>query len=131
MALQLPDTFRGMGAWRNSTETQQSGHASKSGPEVKNGRSSAKDGTPETDNPEGGELDPAEGVRRCCNKNSSSVLSCIGKRTKEGCNRGSEVETVHSGRDGEGPVPPRKPKESRRKGSCETDFVSKKSSGHA
>jgi len=23
----LPDPFRGIGAWRNSTETQQSGHA--------------------------------------------------------------------------------------------------------
>jgi len=31
----LPDPFRGMGAWRNSTETQQSGHALRSGPEVK------------------------------------------------------------------------------------------------
>jgi len=41
----LPDPFRGMGAWRNSTETQQSGHAPRSGPEVKNGRSSAEDGT--------------------------------------------------------------------------------------
>jgi len=39
----LPDSFRGMGAWRNSTESQQSGHASRSGPEVKSGRSSAKD----------------------------------------------------------------------------------------
>jgi len=37
----LPDPFRGMGAWRNSTETQQSGHASRSGPEVKNGRNTA------------------------------------------------------------------------------------------
>jgi len=35
-----------MGAWRNSTETQQSGNAPRSGPEVKNG-SSAEDGTPE------------------------------------------------------------------------------------
>jgi len=35
----LPDPFRGMGAWRNSTETQQSGHAPRSGPEVKNGSS--------------------------------------------------------------------------------------------
>jgi len=33
-----------MGAWRNSTETQQSGHASRSGPEVKNVGSSTKDG---------------------------------------------------------------------------------------
>jgi len=35
----LPDPFQGMGAWRNSTETQQSGHSPRSGPEVKNGRS--------------------------------------------------------------------------------------------
>jgi len=42
----LPDPFRGMGAWRNSTETQQSGHAPRSGPEVRNGRSSAEDGAP-------------------------------------------------------------------------------------
>jgi len=41
----LHDPFRGMGAWKNSSaETQQSGHAPKSGPEIKNGRSSAKDG---------------------------------------------------------------------------------------
>jgi len=33
-----------MGAWRYSTETQQSGHAPNSGSEVKNGRSRAKDG---------------------------------------------------------------------------------------
>jgi len=43
----LPDPFQGMGAWKNSTETQHLGHAPRSGPEVKNGRSSAKDGTPE------------------------------------------------------------------------------------
>jgi len=48
-----------------------------------------------------GELDPAENVHRRCKKNSS-VLSCIDKRTREGCDRGSEVRTVHSGRDGEG-----------------------------
>jgi len=45
----------------------------------------------------GGESDPAEGFRKRCMKNSPSFLSCIGKRTKEGCERGSEVETVHSG----------------------------------
>jgi len=33
----------GMGAWRNSTETQQSGHAPRSGPKI-NGRNSAEDG---------------------------------------------------------------------------------------
>jgi len=43
-ALVLLDTFQGVGAWRNFTETQQSGHAPRSGPEVKIG-SSAKDGT--------------------------------------------------------------------------------------
>jgi len=40
----LTDPFRGMGAWRNSTETEQSGHATRSGPEVNDGRSNAKDG---------------------------------------------------------------------------------------
>jgi len=42
----LIDPFRGMGGWRNSTETQQSAHSLRSGQEVKNGRS-AKDGAPE------------------------------------------------------------------------------------
>jgi len=57
----------------------------------------------------GGELDPAEDVHRRCKKNSPA-LSCIGKRTREGCDRSSEVRSVHSGRGGEGPVPQRKPK---------------------
>jgi len=56
-----------------------------------------------SDNPEGGELDPAEGIPRRCKKNSPSVLSCIGKRTREGCDCGSEVDTVRNGRDREGP----------------------------
>jgi len=43
----LPDPFRGKRAWRNSTETQQSGHAPRSGPEVKNRRIGAEDGAPE------------------------------------------------------------------------------------
>jgi len=51
------------------------------------------------DNPEGGQLDPADDIRGRCKKNSS-VLSCIG-RTKEDSNRGSEDGTVHSGRGGE------------------------------
>jgi len=42
----LPDPFRGMGARKNSAETQQSGHALRPGPEVKNGNS-VKDGAPE------------------------------------------------------------------------------------
>jgi len=60
-------------------------------------------------NPEGGELNPAVDIRRRGKKNYSSVLSCIGKKTKEGCDRGSGVGTVHSRRDGKGPVPLRKP----------------------
>jgi len=43
----LPDPFRGVWAWRNSTETQQSGHAPKSGPEAKHGRNGAEDCAPE------------------------------------------------------------------------------------
>jgi len=42
----LPDSFRGMGPCRNSTETQQTDHVPRFGPEVKNG-SSAKDSMPE------------------------------------------------------------------------------------
>jgi len=42
----LSDSFWGMMARRNSAETQQSGHAQRSEPEVKNGISSAKDGAP-------------------------------------------------------------------------------------
>ena len=39
----LPDPFRGMGARRNSAETQQSGHNPRSGPKIKNGERGAKD----------------------------------------------------------------------------------------
>jgi len=67
------------------------------------------------DNPEGGVLNSADCVRRRCKKNSPFILSCIGKRTREDCDRGSEVGTIRSGRDGEGPVPPRKPKVSGRR----------------
>jgi len=38
------NSCRGMRAWKNSTETQQLGQAPRFGPEVKNGRSSVKDG---------------------------------------------------------------------------------------
>jgi len=94
-----------MGAW--TVKIQQSGYAPKLWPEVKNG-SSAKDGVPahKRDNP-GGELDPAVDVSRRCMK-FPSVLTCIGKMTKEGCDRGNEVGAVHSGRGGEGPVSVRK-----------------------
>jgi len=48
------------------------------------------------DNPEESELDSAEGVRRRCKMNSPSVSSCIGKRRREGYDRGSEVGAVLS-----------------------------------
>jgi len=49
------------------------------------------------DNLGGSELDPAESVRRRCEMNSPSVLSCIGKKTREGCDGSSEFETFHRG----------------------------------
>jgi len=76
------------------------------------------------DNPGGGESDPVEDVRRRCKKNSLFVLFCIDMRTREGCDRGSVVGTVYSGRDREGPVPPGRPRESGRRWSCEKEFVS-------
>jgi len=93
----LPDPFRGMGAWRNSTEIQQSGHATRS-----DQRSKMEEVVPKMARRRGSDggqskSDPAECVRRRCMKNSPYFLSCIGKSTKEGCDRGSEVETVHSG----------------------------------
>jgi len=45
------------------------------------------------DNPEGSDLDPADDVHR---KNFCFVLSCIDKKAKEGCDRGSEVGTVQT-----------------------------------
>jgi len=77
------------------------------------------------DNPGGGEPDPAKGVCRRCMKNSLFVLSCIGKRITEG--RGSKAETAHSGCEGKGTTPSKKPKESGRRGSCEKDLVPTKS----
>jgi len=47
-------------------------------------------------NPRGSECDPAEGVPRRYKKNYHSILSCIGKRTTEGCDRSSDVRTVYS-----------------------------------
>jgi len=70
----------GAGEFRE-VPTLQSSHATRSGPEIKNGRSRNKDSAPERLSNPGGELDPAIDVRLRC-KNSPSVLSCIGKRTK-------------------------------------------------
>jgi len=58
-------------------------------------------------NPGGDELNPARGVRRRCKKKSSFVLSCIGRRTRKGCNHGCEVGCSKR-IDGEGPVSLRK-----------------------
>jgi len=68
-------------------------------------------------NAEGGELDPVVDIRRRY-KNSSSVLFYIG-RTKESCDRRSEVGTVHRGRGNDEPDPLRKPKESGESDNCE------------
>jgi len=43
----LLNPFQKMRARRNSTETKQSGYVSRSGPEIKNEKNSAKDSTPE------------------------------------------------------------------------------------
>jgi len=61
-------------------------------------------------NPKGVELDPEEDVRRACKNNYPSILflSCISKRTKDGCDYGSEVRTFHNGWDEKGPVSLRK-----------------------
>jgi len=75
----------------------------------------------------GDELDSADDVRR--RFKNSSVLSCIDKKAKESCERSSEIGIVHCGRDGEGPVPLRKPKESGRREICEKDFVSRQNRG--
>jgi len=71
------------------------------------------------DNSEEGEkLDPAGAARILL-----FVLSCTGKRSREGFDRHSEVGTVHSGQGGEGPFPLRKPKKSGKRENCEKDFV--------
>jgi len=40
VVVSLLEPFRGIGARRNSVETQQSGHAPRTGPDIKNGTSS-------------------------------------------------------------------------------------------
>jgi len=104
----LPDPFRGMGEHEEFRGDPTVGPHPKVWTRDQKWNKSAKDGTLEVqmrDNLEGGELHPADDGHRRCKKNYPSVLSCIGKRTKEVCDRGSEVGTVYSGRDTEGPVP--------------------------
>jgi len=59
--------------------------------------------------------DAGQSRRRVRSSRGCPVLSRIGKRTRESCDRGSEVWTVHSGRDGMCQFLPSKPKVSRRK----------------
>jgi len=75
------------------------------------------------DNPEGGELDLADDAASATRRILPTVSSCIDKRTKEDCDRGSKVGTVHGGRHGEGPVLLRKSKETGRRVSYEKDFI--------
>jgi len=113
----LSDPFRGMGMQGNSMETQQSSHTKGLDQSSKMEEVVPKMVHQEArmrENPEEDKLDPVNDVRRCCKKNFS-VLSCIDKMTKEGCDHGSKVGTV----------PLRKPKESVRRESCEKDFISR------
>jgi len=58
-------------------------------------------------------------------KKISTALSCIAKRTKEGCDPDSEVGTVQNGRNEERAITLRKLKESGKRENCEKDFVSR------
>jgi len=89
-----PLSPRGDADCKDSMDAPPSGHALRSGPEVKME-----------------EVVPKMVCRR--SSDSPSVLSCIGKRTREGCDHGSRARTV----------PLRKPKESGRTDSCEKDFI--------
>jgi len=71
--------LRGMGARRNFTEAQQSGHAPR---------------TQMRDNSEGCGLNVAGYVRRRFMKTSPFILSYIDKQIIEGCDYGSQFETV-------------------------------------
>jgi len=53
------------------------------------------------DNPEEAELSPTDAVRRRCKKNSS-VLACIGKRTREGCDLAAKSGQFTAGETGKG-----------------------------
>jgi len=71
----------------------------------------------------GGELDTAVDSRRRCIKNSLSVLSCIDKKTKEGCEPGSKVGQFTAGEVGENTSSSKK--NMKESGKSEKDFVSR------
>jgi len=100
VVVMLPDPFRGMGAWRNSTETQQTQQSDQvgSGPEVKNGKSGAEDDAPERLGCGTVKEEVSQILQRVSAGAAWRILFpfyphryC--KRTKEGCDRGSEVGT--------------------------------------
>jgi len=75
-------------------KTQQSGHAPKSGPGVKNGRSSAKDSASERLRCGTIQEEVSQILQRVSAGAARRILrpfTCIGKRTRESCDRGSEV----------------------------------------
>jgi len=94
-----------------SEQTLQSGHAPRSGPEIKDEsilpKMTHRRGS-DARQSKRSELDLIVDNRNRCKKNSS-ILFCIDKRTKERCSRGSEIVTVHSRRGREGSVLPKKP----------------------
>jgi len=112
MVMMLPDPIRGMVARKSTAETHSratpQGLDQKSKMEVmpKMARRRGSDARQSRRR----RVRSCRGVCRRCKNNSPSVLSCIGKRTKESCDRGSEVKIVHSGRDGKEPVPLWKPR---------------------
>jgi len=74
------------------------------------------------------ESDPTENVCKRCMKNSPSVLSCIGKITKKAVTTAAKSKQFTADKTGKGQFLRGKPKESGRRGSCEKEFVSTKSS---
>jgi len=77
------------------------------------------------DNPGGG-VRSCRGCPQALQENFSFRLIPHRKRTRECCNRGSEVGQYIADEKGEGTVPPWKPKKSDGRRSCEKDLVSKK-----
>jgi len=92
-----------METWRNSAETHQSGHALRPRSEIKIGRSSAKDDALER--PQSRTIKEASQILQSLQEKLPFAPShIISKRTKEGCDHGSEVGTAYSGQGAEGPV---------------------------
>jgi len=127
--------FRGIGTWRNFTEAQQLGHASVSGPEVKNGRSSAKDGAPVMPRRGTNQEEANQILRRV----SADAARIIHPPLYPAQIRGQEKAVTAAAKPGQptadepgkGHSFTRKQKQSGRRGSCERDPVSKKSREYA